>query len=203
MDKKKIEQGAKTMFYGRARRIELIKKVCVVGALLIFAILVVFFLFSRFSKSGKKVEDFYYLKNYFVSKNYTCERIEQDGGRCYYNNDEMNLFYSFTRYDDGYVYLIRSNSYSLIFRHILDTYNKIEFSTNSNALMGSRNKDYVCYTKEDLVGELDYCETSSGEKLENETYKGAIRLAISNLNEIIYSSGYNRDKLVQDYIWSK
>lgn len=204
MDKKEERKlKTKTMFYGRARRIELAKKTLIGVVALILVIVIIVALISHFSKKDVRNSEFLQMKNYFASKGYVCEAIEKDGGRCYYDNKDIDMFYSFTRYNDGYVYLIRTSSYSIIFRHVLNSYNRIEFNTNSNALMGTRNKDYLCYTSEDLIGDFNYCETSNGEFLDSATYTGAVKLAINNLNEIINSSGYNRDKIINDYVWTK
>ena len=188
------------MFYGRARRIELAKKAIIVIVALIFLIIAVVSIFKNVQKSGKE-EEFSLLKDYFARNGYICEMIQKSGGKCY--SETPTSYKSFTRYDDGFLYLVKHNGYSIQVRYLEDTYNDIILETNGNALSNLTYRKFYCYTKDKINGELDYCETDDGEILKAETYIGALESTLLDLNNILNSSGYDVDKLINDYRWKK
>lgn len=189
-----------TMFYGRARRIEVVKKIIIVLVIILILIFLLSFLLKKVQESDQNV-NFDYLRNYLQSKGYTCELIQKSGGKCYYEKDSS--YKSFTRYDTGFIFLLKNNGYSIQIRHVKDTYEDIIFETNGNALPNLTYKKFTCQTKGNINDELDYCVTENGEELITEAYIGVIESSISELNSILNSSGYKVDRLVTDYVWEK
>lgn len=190
-----------TMFYGRARRMAIVKTGLIIGLLIFLA----FLGYKMLSKEDVKYVDrnvnFAFLRDHFKSKGYSCDRLERDGGRCVY---EVNTNYkSFTRYGDGFIFLIKSNSYTIQFRHVKSTANDFVFYTNESALVGERNKTYYCLTSNDIFGDFVSCSTEDGEVLETKSYIGALEVALIEMNEFIDASGYDRDKLINDFEWQK
>ena len=190
----------KTMFYGRARRLDLAKKVGIVAGIILILVLIIIFVTKKVDFVDHNV-NFAYMKQYFYNKGYTCEQIDKDGGKCFLKGD--NTYYSFTRYSIGFEYLVRSEGYTLQFRHVLNTFNDITFTTTNNALSGVKNKVFTCYTKDNINGEFDYCETSDKERLDSSTYIGVIKSAIADINSIIDASGYDKKTLIDEYVWEK
>ena len=190
-----------TAFYGRARRLAIVRSIVII----IVIIVVLFFVYKLLRGNEVTIVDnninFAYLKDHFKSKGYSCDRLEKDGGRCVY--DVGNNYMSFTRYNDGFVYLVKTNSYTIQFRHVKSTYNDFKFITNENALAGVKNSEYYCITSNDIFGEFDSCSTVKGVELTTESYIGAIENALSNMNAFIDASGYDRDALIEKYEWQK
>lgn len=190
-----------SMFYGRARRLAIVRTILII-ALIIF---LVFLGFKMFAKKEVKFIDrnvnYAFLRDHFKGKGYSCDRLERDGGRCVY--EVGSNYKSFTRYGDGFIFLIKSNSYTIQFRHVKSTANDFMFYTNEYALVGEKNKTYYCLTSNDIFGEFVSCSTSDGEELETKSYIGALEVALTEMNEFIDASGYDRDVLINDYEWQK
>ena len=127
--------------------------------------------------------------------------IEKSGGRCFYKTDNSN--YSFIRYDDGFNYVMESTSYRLVFNHTKAEPNKITFKTKNTSLEGYKNKVYDCTTKGSIIDELDKCTTEDGEVLDLNGYIGVVEDGIKEVNDILSSSGYNTDSLIDNYVWTK
>lgn len=195
MDKNSV----KTLMFGRARRIKLLKQVIVGVVILLILIIAIALIVKKNNETQNANKNFNMLRNYFVRKGYTCEMIEKSGGQC--NKKASNTEYIFTRYDEGFNYLVKANSYTVEIRHIVNTYNDIILTTNNEALEGDKNKKFTCTTNDGLLGELTSCVDSNGVSVVNEVYSGAVEMTIKNLNDILSSSGYKKDKLINDYIW--
>ena len=200
------KENVKVMLYGRARRIQLVKKIGLIVVLLIVLVILILFLFQKHEEKNMN-KNFNMLRTYFLNKGYMCEMIEKDGGICRSRlvdpetKEQSHVQYIFTRYDEGFNYLVKSSSYSIEIRHIVNTYNDIILETTDKALDADRNKKFICQTDNSIVGNLVNCETAEGQKVKNDVYLGAVEMAISNLNNIINSSGYKRDKIINDYVW--
>ena len=188
------------MFYGRARRIELAKKVGLILGIIIALVLLIIFIIKKVDFVDHNV-NYAYLRQYLISRGYTCERIEVDGGKCFIKGSSN--YQSFTRYSIGFEYLVRSDAYILQIRHLQGSYSDIKFTTNDKALVGVKNKDFICHTKGNLLGELEYCDTSDALKLTTASYVGVVESAINDVNSIIEASGYKKYVLINDYIWEK
>lgn len=188
--------------YGRARRIRLY----VIIALVVCVVAAIFLVFFNSKKENivKNVDDnvnFRYLVDYFVGKNYSCEMLQKSGGKCYLNVNDK--FYQFTRYDNGFEYVLRTNTYILIIKHTSLTGDTIDFRTNNNAVSGYKSREYTCTTKGSIISEFDGCMDSNGEQLELVTYIGVIEQSLENVKEILHASRYNVDELLNNYVWTK
>ena len=189
----------KTMLYGRARRVKLVKQVSLIVIVVLLLVLAISFLFKENKYVDRNV-NYAMLKSYFNGKGYSCVQLERDGGRCV--NDQESYYYSFTRYADGFIFLKKTSTYTIQIRHVKSTNNNdISISTNSNSLAGTRDKTYYCITDDGLVGTLKSCVTDSGDELTTQSYLGEVEDVISDLNQIINASGYNKDSLLDDYEW--
>ena len=158
------------------------------------------FIFKKVQETETNV-NFEYLRNYFQRNGYSCEMIQKSGGKCYFQKESS--YKSFTRYDKGFIFLVKNNGYAIQIRHLKDSYEDIILETNGNALPNLTYKKFNCVTKNGINGELDYCITESGEKLTTEVYIGAVEQAINELDSILNSSGYNVSKLIDNYSWEK
>lgn len=195
MDKSNV----KTLLYGRARRIKLMKQIILVVVILLVLVFGILFIFKKTTESKNTNKNFNMMRTYFVNRGYTCEMIEKSGGQC--NLRGKNVQYVFTRYDEGFNYLMKSSSYTIEIRHIVNTYNDIKLTTNSSALEGDKNREFTCTTNDGLLGEVNSCVDNNNGNVINEVYLGAVQTAINNVNEIINSSGYKRDKIINEYVW--
>lgn len=186
--------------YGRARRLKFVKVVSFIVCLVLVVIVSVSVFMNIFSKNDDNV-DFKYLRDYLIKKDYSCELLKYDGAMCKYDGDI--LFNSFARYDTGFEYLEKSESYVLVLHHV-DGVDKFTFKTTDQALTGYRNKEYVCTYNDSLIGELKECkDTASDDILDLDVYTGKVESAMNDLAIILKSSGYNVEKLMKDYVWVK
>lgn len=186
--------------YGRARRIEFAEKVAYVVVGIIAVILVVVII----SNQKENVDDnvnFAYLRRYMESRGFTCEMIHRVGGQCILRNETST--YSFIRYDDGFEYIIATKSYTFDAKHKLSEPEKLTLKTTSEAFAGYRNKSYTCTYKGSIIGELDKCIDENDKELDLNSYKGVVEKAMSELKDIIDSSGYDKKAIISDYQWIK
>ena len=186
--------------YGRARRIEFVEKIVytVVG---IIAIILVITLVSRQVENTDDNVNYAYLKRYMEAKGYSCELLHRAGGQCVLRNDTS--MYSFIRFEDGFEYVINTQAYILSIRHKLSEENRIELRTTSEAISGYRNKNYKCSYDENVLGELGTCIDQDENELNLNSYIGLIKQAIIELNRMVDVSGYDKDKLLNNYVWEK
>ncbi len=189
-----------SVFYGRARRIELYEKIAyiVVG---IVAVVLVFVIVTSQSSSGESNVNYAYLKQYLYERGFSCDLIHKSGGKC--RKDSNGTSYVFTRYDDGFEYLVKTESYLLIMNHSLQKENYITFSTTSEAFSGYKNKSYECELGETVLDTFGECKTKEGEMLNLNSYRGVIEQAQKDVNNMIESSGYYKKNLMEDYQWVK
>lgn len=196
--------AGKTMFYGRFRRVEFAKKVAYIVIGIIVLISVISFLSKKIDIFVDHNVNFAYMKNYFNNQGYDCIMIERDGGKCVLEGDVSTT--TFTRFDEGFIYILKTDSYVISIRHIVNTYNDITLTTTSDALPGYRNMSYSCYTSDGITGKLESCTTNNGSnsiKLDSNLYLSIVENHINSLNDIIKASGYNRDELLNNYYWKK
>lgn len=194
-----------SVFYGRARRIELLDKILLVAISVLVIVLVGFLVFKQSSGKIPNV-NFSYMKRYFYDRGYTCDLIQKSGGKC--RKDNENITYVFTRNDDGFGYLVRTSSFVLTMNHSLKAKSYITFKTSSDAFSGYRNKEYVCELKRDrnnkemtVLDEIGDCVTEDKEVLNLNSYIGVIESAQREVERIIKASGYNRTELLENYRW--
>lgn len=186
--------------YGRARRIELVERIAYIVVGIIAVVLVVLLV----SKTTEKTDDnvnFAYLRNYLEAKGFSCELLHRSGGQC--NLRGKNVSYIFIRYDDGFEYIVRTKSYNFHLKHILSDEDKITFRTTSDAFSGYRNKNYTCSFKDNILNGIDKCVDEDDEVLDLEAYTGTIEQIIYDVNNIIDSSGYDKNRLISNNVWEK
>lgn len=189
-----------SVFYGRARRIELAEKIAYIVVGIVAVVLVIFLVFKQTSNTNKNI-DFSYLRDYFLQRGYSCEMIHQSGGQCTLTKE--NIMYKFIRYDNGFEYFEKTDSYLLNIKHVLDEENKIVFKTTSEAFVGFKNEEYTCEYKVNVINELGTCRNNKNETLNQNSYLGVIEKAMNELNNIIDSSGYYKVNILEDYQWIK
>lgn len=189
-----------SVFYGRARRLELYEKIAYIIVGVVSVILVVVIVTSQSDNSERNV-NYAYLKQYFYDRGFSCDLVHKSGGKC--RKDTPSTSYVFTRYDDGFEYHISTESYSLLISHTLQKEQTITFSTTSEAFAGYKNKEYKCKIKDSVLDEHGDCETKEGEVLNLNSYLGLIEQAQNEINKVIESSGYYKRDLIEDYQWVK
>lgn len=186
--------------YGRARRIELVERIAYIVVGIIAVVLVILLVSQKTDDTDDNI-NFAYLRRYMEARGFSCELIHRSGGQCVLNN--RNTIYSFVRYDDGFEYIVRSQAYVLQIKHILSEEDTITFKTTSDAFSGYRNKNYTCIYKDNILNEIDKCLDEEDNELNLKSYTGLIEQTIYELNNIVDSSGYNKARLVNNYIWEK
>ena len=189
-----------SVFYGRARRLELYEKIAYIVVGCIAVILVVVLVTSQSDNSEKNV-NFSYLKQYFYDRGFSCDLVHRSGGKC--RKEANNVSYVFTRYDDGFEYIVKTESYLLVMFHSLQKENHITFSTTSEAFAGYKNKEYECKLGKNVLDTIGDCKTKEGELLNLNSYIGVIEQAQKEVNNVIDSSGYYKKNLLEDYQWIK
>lgn len=191
--------NVRTTFFGRARRIKLMKQVIIGALALLVLVILVLLVVKKTTEIKEEKKSFGLLKQYFELKGYTCEIIEKSGGHCELRGD--NIQYIFTRYDEGFNYLVKASSYTIEIRHYVNTYNDIILTTNTSALDGDKSKTFTCTTNDGLLGEIQDCIDKNDVSVVNEVYLGAVQMTINQLNDIINNSGCNKNKLINEYYW--
>lgn len=187
--------------YGRARRIELVKKIVITIVALIGVILIARFVIGLLLKKENNVA-FAELKRYLSGKGYACESLKNSGAACKIRSDTVTE--RFIRYDKGFDYLYNNGSYIVEIYH-LDGESKILFNTGDASFADYKNLRYICSFKENILNELDKCvlEDDPDEKLDNEAYIGIINKKIYEVNMIIEASKYNKKDLLENYQWNR
>ena len=189
-----------SVFYGRARRLELYEKIIYV-LVAIVAVVLIFVLVTSQSSNTESNVNYAYLKQYLYERGFVCDMIHKSGGKCRKENNGTS--YVFTRYDDGFEYLVKTDSYFLIMSHSLQKENYISFSTTSEAFAGYKNKEYNCELGDSVLDTFGECKTKTGEVLNLNSYRGVIEQAQKDVNNMIDSSGYYKKNLMEDYQWIK
>ncbi len=186
--------------YGRARRIEFGKKI-LYAVIAIVAIAITINFVVNYKGFVDNNVNFAYLKQYMEAKGYYCNQLQNSGGQCILHGEISTS--TFTRYEDGFDFTVKSNAYNLNIKHISTKEDYITFKTNVNALTGYKSKNYTCNVKNNIIGELEECIDENQETLDSDTYLSIIKLAIQDLNNFIDSSGYDKKSLMNDYKWIK
>lgn len=187
--------------YGRARRLALIKNITIIIGCIIVIILLVKAMF--FSANTQVIVDEYdQLKDYFLSKGFTCESLSLNGSKCVSNaTSEKTTFY---RYTNGFEYSIKTDSYSLYIVHRLDKEDKMEFVTTSEAFEGYKNQRFTCtYEKSVLSNVLKCVSEKDSINLDIKSYLGVIEHAQADITNAINFSGFSLENLLVNYEWSK
>lgn len=194
--------------YGRARRIAFVEKVVYWLVGIIAIVLIVFVILNRQEKVDGNV-NFAYLRTYLEEKGYRCDMLHRVGGQCIksgkYETDDLSFSYThtFIRYEDGFEYINNSRGYILDIRHKSNNESRISFRTTDNAFTGYKNQTYSCTYKDNVINELGECSSSNGNVLDVASYISVIEQSIEELNRMIDSSGYKKDKLLNDFVWEK
>ena len=186
--------------YGRKRRISFAISVIVV----LICIVTGYFVISKILEKTVYVDNnqnYAFLKYHFKSKGYICEIVERNGGRCYIETDTRYM--GFSRYEDGFLYVVRAPGYALDIRHQESLGTSIVFKTTKEALQGYENMSYTCTTKGTVIDELVECKTSKGVPLTLNSYIGVIESAMRDVKDALNASGYDVDVLLNEYIWEK
>lgn len=186
--------------YGRARRIALARTIAIIAAVVIVLYFIISSLFTNTAYQEENM-NFEYLRDYFLGQGYSCKAIEQSGGSCTLKKNSFK--YNFVRYDDGFYYMIDGSSYTITINYLENEKHQIEFKTKATALGDYKKKTYYCTTNGTIVDGLKECVTETGEKLDLQTYIGVVESAIVDVNNILDASGYNKERLLESYIWEK
>ena len=188
------------VMYGRARRIEFVERVTYV-VVAIIAVILVFVIVGKNSSYNDRNVNFNLLREYLEDRGFRCEMLYRPGGACSLNS-EAGLT-TFTRYESGFQYIIKTEGYFLDIRYSTDKGDYMTFKTTAYALAGYRNQDYKCYFKDNILGEFDYCENDEKVKLDSNAYIGVVEKAMYDLSNMVDNSGYQRDKLLEEHQWVK
>ena len=129
----------KINLYGRARRLSLIRNIAVIVGCIVAIVLLLKFIFAG-TNTQVVVSEFDKLKKYFLDRGYTCELLSVNGAKCTSNSDYIKT--TFYRYDGGFEYVSKTDSYSLYITHRLDKEDRIEFVTTSEAFAGYKNQKF-------------------------------------------------------------
>lgn len=199
MDEKKNNKVSN--MYGRARRIAFAKKVIYIVVGLLIITLVLLFVFRK-----KEVVDlnvnFYYLREYMENKGFRCTNIHRVGGTCVKTNDTNK--YTFIRYDDGFEYVANTKGYFLTIKHKASLNDSsVTFRTTTYAFAGYKNLSYTCQFEGNVLKVTECINDADDSKLDSEAYLGVVKQISLELNNIIDSSGYNKDALLNEYKWEK
>lgn len=184
--------------FGRARRIEFVKKLIFIAICLVLIGVSVYFIFKVVDKPKQPVA-FSYLNDYFYSKGYSCEMLTKSGGHCSLTQDGLRK--SFIRYDSGFQYFIKTDTYSIEIKHMYKVSDSITFYTNEKAFDKYKDKKYNCTTDNSVIGNLKKCMTDEAEILTLNSYLGQVESAINDLNDILNHSGYDKEVLIEEFVW--
>ncbi len=193
--------NGKINLYGRARRIALMRNVIVIIGCIVAIVVIISFIFK--DNGGNIVlGEYEQLKNYFLNRGFTCEILENNGGKCISNANNVKT--TFYRYDDGFEYSVKSDSYSLFIAHRLEKEDEISFRTNSNSFVGYRNQNFICESEKDVLGKIVKCKSETeGIELDIKSYLGVIEQSQVDITNAVNSSGFSLDNLIINYEWIK
>lgn len=187
-------------FYGRARRIEFVERMAYVTVAVVAVVLVILLVSSQSSNADRNM-NFAYLRQYMESRGFECSSVHISGGQCTLSNEYST--HNFVRFEDGFEYIAKTDSYLLNIRHRLSEENSITFKTTSEAFIGYKNQEYTCEFVGNVINQLGECKTDLGEKLDINSYIGVIEQAMKDVNLIIDNSGYYKSELLENYKWIK
>ena len=142
------------------------------------------------------------LKNYFLNRGFTCELLSNSGSKCVSNNNGIKT--TFYRYESGFEYSVKTESYSLYMVHRLDKEDKIEFVTTSEAFTGYKNQKFTCTYEKNVLGKVEKCEAADETTvLDVKSYLGVIEHAQAEVTNAINASGFSLDSVLINYEWLK
>lgn len=193
--------NGKINVYGRARRLALYRNIAIIVGCLF---LIVFLVSQLFKKDVNNIVlgEYEQLRSYFLKREFTCESLEESGGKCISTTDNVKT--TFYRYKDGFEYIVKSDSYTLSIIHRLENEDSITFKTTSEAFDGYKNQKFVCAFKENVLDKVSSCEAEKdGVILDINSYLGIIEQAQTDLINAINSSDYSLDSLLLTYEWIK
>ena len=178
--------NGKINVYGRARRLALYRNIAIIVGCLFLIIFLVSQLFKK-DVNNIVLGEYEQLRSYFLKREFTCESLEESGGKCISTTDNVKT--TFYRYKDGFEYIVKSDSYTLSIIHRFDGY---------------KNQKFVCAFKENVLGKVSSCEAEKdGVILDINSYLGIIEQAQTDLINAINSSDYSLDSLLLTYEWIK
>lgn len=191
----------KINLYGRARRIALVRNIAVIAGCLVAIVLLLKFIFAG-TNTQVVVSEFDKLKQYFLDRGFTCEMLTLDGSKCTSNTDIGKT--TFYKYENGFEYVSKTDSYTLYITHRLDKEDRIEFVTTSEAFAGYKNQKFICTYDKNVLTKVTECEAVAEDiKLDVKSYLGVIEHAQLDITTAVTSSGFSLDNLVINYEWSK
>lgn len=191
----------KINLYGRARRIALVRNIAVIVGCLVAIVLLLKFIFAG-TNTQVVVSEFDKLKDYFLTRGFTCEMLTLEGSKCVSSNDLGKT--TFYKYENGFEYVSKTDSYTLYITHRLDKEDRVEFVTTSEAFSGYKNQKFVCTYDKNVLDKITECEAVSEDiKLDVKSYLGVIEHAQLDITTAVTSSGFSLDNLLINYEWSK
>ncbi len=187
--------------YGRARRLELYRNIGIGIVVLLVIILIARGVIVFLNTKDNNI-DFYYLKRYLNEMGFSCESLSKSGGACKYTSD--NVVERFARYGNGFDYVYKNNNYVIEIYHVGGK-EKLSFTTGDGAFKGYKNLEYNCVYKNNILNEVDRCYLVNDEltELDNEAYIGVINNSMYEVSKMVEVSEYNRDDLINKYVWNK
>ena len=187
--------------YGRARRIALYRNIGIIAGCVIAIAVIISIIFSGVKESTVSTE-YDLLRKYFVDRGYSCEMLNTSGSKCNLSTDTTK--YVFYRYDDGFEYNVKTNSFNLSIIHRLDKNDQLTFKTTSEAFEGFKNQKFICDYDNNVLGKVDSCVAEVEDiKLDVKSYLGVIEQSQVDVTNAINSSGYSLDNLLSNYEWIK
>ena len=111
---------------------------------------------------------------------------------------------TFYKYENGFEYVAKTDSYTLYITHRLDKEDRIEFVTTSEAFAGYKNQKFICTYDKNVLTKVTECEAVAEDiKLDVKSYLGVIEHAQLDITTAVTSSGFSLDNLLINYEWSK
>lgn len=193
--------NGKINLYGRARRMALIRTIVIVIACVAAIVLLLKFIFSGVN-TQTVVSEYDKLRTYFLNRGFTCELLSNSGGKCVSSNNGIKT--TFYRYENGFEYSVKTDSYSLYIVHRLDKEDKIEFVTTSEAFAGYRNQKFNCTYDKNVLSKVEKCKAvNESIELDIKSYLGVIEHAQAEVTNAVNSSGFSLDSVLINYEWIK
>ncbi len=187
--------------YGRARRLALYRNIGIIVGCICAIVFIINMIFSG-SDESKVMSEFDLLRNHFVNTGFTCEMLNVNGSKCIADNE--NLKKTFYRFDDGFEYSLKTNSYTLLIVHRLDKKDELVFKTTSEAFLGFKNQEFACSYENNVLDAIKSCDSSSENiELDVKSYLGVIEQAQVDLMTAINNSGFSVESLLNNYEWIK
>jgi hypothetical protein len=185
--------------YGRARRLALIQGI----AFVVMAISMIIFIISNLPKNRQTIiveDEFSKLTVFFENRNYLCEPLQVSGGKCILTSD--NVKKTFYRFNDGFQFIVVTDSYTLTIAHRLSEKAGITFKTTSKAFEGYKNQVFTCDIGTSVLDDFGTC-SSKETVLDIASYIGIIEEAQIDINNALIVSEYSIEELLTNYVWKQ